>query len=177
MDPKLLAAAQRLMKVLQTENKCVVFAESCTAGRIAATLGVLPGISKFLCGGWVVYRNESKAQWLGIDRSMLDDPTMGPVSPQVSQRLAESCLEHAQEADVACAITGDIGPNAAAQTDGQIFCHFLDRSSGRSVSVPLRLSHPAPRDVDDFAGRNTRLDEATLLAIEGLTEFLTKPKT
>ena len=77
---QLLTRAADVQRELQVRDLKLVLAESCTCGRIAATLGALPGISSYLCGSQVVYRNLSKQQWLGVDAQILDDPEHGPVS-------------------------------------------------------------------------------------------------
>ena len=86
----LMAAAQRLAAALRETNCRVVFAESCTAGLIPATLAAFPGISEYLCGSKVVYRNLSKQDWLGVSEQDLLDP--GPVSETVAQQMAQGAL-------------------------------------------------------------------------------------
>jgi nicotinamide mononucleotide (NMN) deamidase PncC len=75
----------------------------------------------------VVYRNDSKTQWLGLDPAILADPEKGPVSPQTSQLLARQVLEHTPEADFALAITGHFGPNAPAHLNRRIFIAVVRR--------------------------------------------------
>ncbi len=159
---------------LERRNARIVLAESCTAGRIAATLGEIPGISQWLCGCFVIYRNASKAAWLGISRSVLDDPRIGPVSAQVTEQLAQSALAHTPEAQFGFAITGDIGPGAPALTDGTAFCCLASRAQIQFAlaSTTLQLKSPAPRDTMDFAARRTRLTEASQLALAFLAEQL-----
>ena len=96
----------------------VVFAESCTAGLVSAALGSIAGVSKHLCGSAVTYRNRTKRDWLGVPEEFLDDP--GPVSAEVVQCMAQGALGSTQEANVALAVTGHLGPAAPAQLDGLI---------------------------------------------------------
>ena len=58
------AAAGRLASLLKVLDVRVAFAESCTAGLVAASLARTPGISQWLCGSAVVYRDATKAAWL-----------------------------------------------------------------------------------------------------------------
>ena len=97
----------------------VVFAESCTAGLVSASLARVPGISNFHCGSAVVYRLDTKTQWLGIPQSMLIDP--GAVSEPVARAMAERVLAMTPEADFSVSITGHLGPNAPNEQDGLIF--------------------------------------------------------
>ncbi len=48
------AVVAELHTELQRTGHVIVFAESCTAGMIAATLGRIPGISEWLAGSAVV---------------------------------------------------------------------------------------------------------------------------
>lgn len=171
----MLELATSLRDALATEQCRLVLVESCTAGRVAATLGELPGISQWLCGSLVVYRNASKSAWLGVPDSLLDDPQQGPVSASASRWLARAALERTPEANLAVAVTGDIGPHAPPATDGCIFLAAATRvaPTGKSGSTSptadsiqiseqqLRLVAPAPRDNLDIAARQARLEEAT----------------
>lgn len=163
----------------------IVLAESATAGRIAATLSVLPGISEFLCGSFVVYRNDSKQRWLGVPESLLESSDSGPVSADCSERLAYGAMERTPEAEIALAITGDVGPGASATTDGKIFLHWLERDleqheSCHSANTPVRrsiamehtLQSPPPVDALDCFGRLARLTEATEAALRLTVQFL-----
>jgi nicotinamide-nucleotide amidase len=167
-DREAIEAAGRLRVVLQERDLKIVFAESCTAGRIAATLAAFAGISRHLCGSFVVYRNASKADWLGVDTRLLEDPAIGPVSPAVSQQLAQSSLNHTYEADLAFAITGEIGPGAPDHQDGRVHCCMAMRTGQSNRAWSFQLSQPAPSDSADIAGRIRRLDEATAVALSGL---------
>ena len=168
----------------------LVLVESCTAGRVAACLGVLPGISQWLCGSLVVYRSGSKAAWLGVPDSLLDDPRRGPVSAAASHWLARAAIERTPEADLALAITGDVGPGAPAETDGCIFLaaalrHNTTQHASAAVAEEpslstctiiekqQRLSSPAPRDRSDIAARQARLDEATRCALKFACQVIT----
>ena len=75
----------------------------------------------------VVYRNDSKTQWLGLDPAMLADPEIGSVSPQTSQLLARQVLTHTPEADFALAVTGHFGPDAPAHLNRRIFVALVRR--------------------------------------------------
>ncbi|WP_419194393.1 CinA family protein [Novipirellula herctigrandis] len=111
--------AEELASRLADTHTQVVFAESCTSGLVAAALAAVPGISEWMCGSAVVYREETKAVWLGIDREVLKEHSA--VSAQVTQDLAVAVLKKTPEADLAVAITGHLGPNAPADLDGVVY--------------------------------------------------------
>lgn len=160
-----LRQAIMLRDLLASQQARIVLAESCTAGRVAATLGAIPGISQWLCGSFVIYRNDSKTQWLGIEKQLLDDPHIGPVSSEVTRSLAEAILQRTPEAQYGVAVTGDIGPDAPDSTDGVCFCAVTDRQSGKCSATVFQLQSPAPLSSRDVAGRVQRLNEATGLVL------------
>jgi nicotinamide-nucleotide amidase len=171
-----LALAQHVRGLLQQRALRLVLAESCTAGRVAATLALLPGISQWLCGSFVVYRSSSKRDWLQVSEELLADPHIGPVSAQASRALAVAALAHTPEADVAIAITGDVGPGAPLATDGQIFLACATRNPNSSPPCPadvqLQLQGSAPIDAEDLASRYARLEEATQCTLRFAVEQL-----
>lgn len=112
------SAAEHLIALLQQHNLKVVFAESCTAGLVAATLGRTPGISGYLSGSAVVYREATKTAWLDVAAEDLANPEITAVSPQVAEAMALGVLQHTPEADFSASITGYLGPDAAAQMNG-----------------------------------------------------------
>lgn len=172
----------------------LVLVESCTAGRVAACLGLLAGISQWLCGSLVVYRSASKSAWLGVPQDLLEDPLQGPVSAAASSWLATAALDQTPEADLCIAITGDVGPGAPPATDGWIFLAAARRPARQqevltpqqqmlaaALEQPLapvclvkewqqRLANPAPRDSSDIAGRQARLEEAAKWTLKFATE-------
>jgi PncC family amidohydrolase len=118
---KIYTKVLEVIRLLRESRKRIVLAESCTGGALAANFTVVPGVSEVFCGSMVVYRNDSKTQWLGLDPAMLADPEIGPVSPQTSELLARRVLAHTPEADFALAITGHFGPDAPANLNRRIF--------------------------------------------------------
>ena len=93
MHDSLPSAACDVAEQLKAQNIRVVFAESCTAGLIAATLARVPGISNHLCGSAVVYRNETKTAWLSVSADDLADETIGPVSEPVAESMGSGSSE------------------------------------------------------------------------------------
>ena len=152
----------RLRDRLQDRGDRLVLAESCTAGLVAAELGKIPGISDILCGSMVVYRTATKAAWLGIPSLILQDPTLGPVSAEVTVALAQAVLEKTPEATIAGAITGHLGPESPPMLDGQLFLAFARRGvHGDSCEVEsYKLSSRSPANLEDLMLRAERQKEA-----------------
>ncbi len=124
---KIYTKVLEVIRLLRESRKRIVFAESCTGGAVAANFTVVPGVSEVFCGSMVVYRNDSKTQWLGLDPVMLADPEIGSVSPQTSQLLAQQVLAHTPEADFALAVTGHFGPDAPDHLNRRIFVALVRR--------------------------------------------------
>lgn len=164
-----------LRNQLALKRHRLVLAESCTAGMAASTLGKIPGISNHLCGSMVVYRTQTKTDWLGISPTILQDPQIGPVSDQTTDALVHALLEKTPEASIAAAITGHLGPGAPAELDGTIFCAIAERDPDGSPMVfssQHRLQSPAPTDNEDLAGRELRQWEATQVLLNAILEFI-----
>ena len=111
-DRKLTALAKQVAERLKAGNCRIVLAESCTGGLVSALLTRIPGISQYHCGSAVVYQVATKTSWLGVPRSLLKN--RGPVSPEVASEMAIGALQKTPQADVAAAVTGHLGPGAAA---------------------------------------------------------------
>jgi PncC family amidohydrolase len=151
----------------------LVLAESCTAGLVAAELGGIPGVSNCLCGSLVVYRNDSKIRWAGIEPAVLEDPNVGPVSDVVTAALAQSALQRTPEATLSGAITGHLGPGSPEHLDGIVYCAVAVRNKTlAAICKEYRLSSPSPKSSQDIAARCARQTQAAKLMIMTLIEFL-----
>ncbi len=120
-DDDLDMLLRSIRDTLGASHQRLVTAESCTAGLVAAQLGRIPGISETWCGSLVAYRPDSKFQWLGIDKQILEDPSRGPVSEDATRELAISALARTPEATIAAAVTGHLGPNSPPGLDGHVY--------------------------------------------------------
>ncbi len=129
-EQELQSRARQLAELLAGRGRRIVFAESCTAGLVAATLATQPGISQWLCGSAVTYRNDSKARWLSVSPSDLE--RYSAVSPQVASQMAAGVLRMTPEADLAFSVTGHLGPDAPPSLDGLIYIGCSLRDPERS---------------------------------------------
>ena len=122
-------AAERLSDVLLARKRRLILAESCTAGQVAASLGLRPGVSGALCGSFVTYRNSLKRDVLGIAADVLEHP--GAVSREVAEAMAVGALARSTEADLAGSVTGHLGPNDPPELDGTVFFGIATRTVDR----------------------------------------------
>ena len=160
---QLIAAATEIQKLAGQTTQRFVFAESCTSGLAAASVGSQPGISRFFCGSHVTYRDDSKFQWLDVKQHDLN--TVGPVSSAVSKQMAEGALLRTPEAQLAVSITGHLGPDAPEGLDGVIFLGVAVRLADRTAVVSHRKVLPT-------ASRGDRQQLATLELLATLRRVL-----
>lgn len=137
------SSARQVARLLKQTNQKIVFAESCTGGLLSGSLTKIAGISEHHCGGVVTYRNETKAEYLGIPRKPLIDP--GPVSRVVAEQMARRVLAMTPEATIAASVTGHLGPNAPPDLDGLVFVGIAHKV-GKRIDVAVTELHCRPRD-------------------------------
>jgi PncC family amidohydrolase len=127
--------AARLIKL----NHRVVFAESCTGGCVSAAMARVPGISEFLCGSAVTYRNRTKSDWLGVDENLLSE--FGAVSEPVTRQMAVKVLAMTPEAHWGASVTGHLGPGSPDGLDGVVFTSVARRFDGGNIVVVQSRTH------------------------------------
>lgn len=149
----------------------VVVAESCTAGLVGSMLGRVPGASEWFCGSAVVYRNQTKSDWLGISPPLLNDPAIGPVSTQVAAAMCEELVRSTSEANFAISVTGHLGPQAPEGLDGVIFVGTCWRESRANVHRH-QLQQPEPVGDAAAARRHARQQEATSIVLQTILKSL-----
>jgi len=104
-----LAVIDQLVVRLTELGQTMATAESLTGGLVAATVVDVPGSSKVLRGGLVVYATELKHTLAGVDAGLLASD--GPVSAAVAASLARGARSRCQ-ADWGVATTGVAGPDS-----------------------------------------------------------------
>ena len=111
-----LAAA--LSGLLKERGFLIGTAESCTGGRVAATLTGIPDAAEFFAGGVVAYSAEAKVRLLGLHPSLIKDE--GTVSPRVAQAMAAAVCRELR-ADVGVAVTGVVGDETEGKPAGLVY--------------------------------------------------------
>ena len=163
------STAEKLARRLAEHEQRVVFAESCTGGLVSATLAEIPGISQWLCGSSVVYREATKRDWLAIAER--DIARFTAVSEPVARAMATSVLERTPEADLSASVTGHLGPQAPEGFDGLVFVAVASRIDLR-VDVLAVRSHRLRAST-----RRQRQTEAAELVLTHVIDLLPKSGT
>jgi nicotinamide-nucleotide amidase len=114
-------------RILSGQRRQLALAESCTGGLIASTITGFAGSSRYLYGGWVVYSNHAKFDWLEV--SPYDLESVGAVSEPVVKALLQGIFGHSP-AHLAMAVSGIAGPDggSAAKPVGTVWCGVALRS-------------------------------------------------
>ena len=163
----LQAAASRLAQALGKHNTRIVLAESCTGGLATAALAEVAGISNYLCGAAVVYREVTKQQWLEVSADDIAQYTAE--SDPVARQMAIGVLQRTSEADVAVSITGHLGPAAPRDVDGIVYIGLARRNLGNVECCSVSRHTLTQTD------RGARQREAAILLLESAMNFVNAP--
>jgi nicotinamide-nucleotide amidase len=132
-------AVERLLEAACERELSLVTAESCTGGLFASILTDVSGKAHAFERGFVTYTNDAKAEMLGVDPALLEDP--GPVSEPVARAMAEGALKNSH-GDLALSVTGFAGPAGPDDEPGLV--HFgLARRNGTTTH---RVEHFGSED-------------------------------
>lgn len=156
-------AARQLAEQLKATDRRIVFAESCTAGLVSAALAEVPGVSNWLCGSTVTYREQTKVQWLGVPAESIERYTA--VSEDVTEAMARGVLGKTAEATIAVAVTGHLGPGAPPELDGVVFISVATPHE-KSVRISTKRVQLQQRD------RRPRQIEAATAVLASATNAL-----
>lgn len=98
---------EKIVQLLKMHQLTIATAESVTAGMISNFIANIPGASKVLKGGVVVYTNEAKIKLAKVKKDTISH--YGAVSKQTAMELAYN-IAHILKTDIGLSITGNAGP-------------------------------------------------------------------
>jgi nicotinamide-nucleotide amidase len=136
-DLALLRQARRVGRALAKRGWRVATAESCTAGWVAKVLTDVPGSSRWVEGGYVVYSNAAKMRDLNVPLATLR--RHGAVSEPTVRAMARGAVL-ATGAEIAVAITGIAGPDGgtADKPVGTVWFAIAERRGRVRATATLR---------------------------------------
>jgi len=120
-------------KILKEKGLTIAFAESVTAGRLAAEFSLTQDSGSVLKGGIVCYDAEVKEEVLGITSEYIKEFT--PESAEVTRELAIQ-LKEIIRSDIQVAVTGlttSGGSETSQKPVGTIFLHLVIRDNSIAV--------------------------------------------
>ena len=162
--------AHQLAEVLKSRNEKIVFAESCTGGKVSAMMAEIPGISEYLCGSFVTYRASQKIVALKVTQYAIDKFTTE--STEIAQAMAVGALGNAPEAEWTAAIVGHLGPNAPAKKDGKIYICIGGREWMRALPIAKLDSFKCYEYTLESKTRQERMIEAAEYLIAKTTKLI-----
>ena len=131
---------------LLTEKKLTIStAESCTGGKIAATLSAVPGASNYFRGSVVSYATQAKIDVLEIDENLI--AKHGVVSAEVASEMVKS-VQKLMNSDYAIATTGNAGPTKG-DDDAELGTVFIGIATPNDVFVEeFNFGQPREKVID-----------------------------
>ncbi len=139
---------------LQSRGETLAVAESMPGGLLSAKLTAVPGASKALKGGAVVYTAEAKVALAGLDPALA--AAHGTVSEPVTQALAEG-IRQKLGATWGLAVTGNAGPDLDPQGATSVGDCIIALSGPRTTEL-RRFSIPGERPDIQLRGAAWALD-------------------
>ena len=136
--------SKEILFILYESGKTLSTAESCTSGKVAESITLMPGASAYFTGGIVAYSEEVKKSLLNVPEELIEEKTV--VSEEVAIRMAEGACE-VLNTDYAIATTGVAGPGGgtiknpvgtiwiAAGKKGEMRTVKLTENDGRDINV------------------------------------------
>lgn len=144
----------QIQSILLSQSKTLSTAESCTSGRIAATLTTVSGASGYFQGGLVAYQDHIKVQQLGVDPLAIEQYDV--VSQQVVEQMVVGACRMFHT-DYALASTG-----------------YADKGNDRVPGGTIWIGFGTPEDVHSICLHlSGSREENTQTAVDAvLEEFL-----
>jgi nicotinamide-nucleotide amidase len=137
-DLALLRQARRVGRALVARDWRVATAESCTAGWVAKVLTDVPGSSRWVEGGYIVYSNAAKMRDLNVSMTTLR--RHGAVSEATVLAMARGAVR-ATGAELTIAISGIAGPDGgtAQKPVGTVWFAVATRQRSVRANATLRV--------------------------------------
>jgi len=134
-----------LGKLLAQKGFTIATAESCTGGRIAATLTSVAGASRYFKGSLVTYATQAKVSVLRLPQLLID--TQSVVSAPVAEAMALQAKE-IYGTDYAISTTGNAGPDKG-EADAEVGTVYIGVATPTGIySEKLELGQPREKVID-----------------------------
>lgn len=117
-------------ELLIKKKLTIAFAESATAGRIAAEFSLVPDAGKFLKGGLICYDAALKTSLLEVPEQLITDLT--PESPEVTHAITLG-LQRLIAADIHVGCTGLTCPGGSETPEKPVGTMFIYGLSGKEL--------------------------------------------
>lgn len=143
-----------LGKILTEKKLTLATAESCTGGKIAATLSAVSGASNYFKGSVVSYASQTKIDVLGVSKETIDKYSV--VSAEVAKEMVLG-IQKLTQADYAIATTGNAGP-VKGDSDAELGTVFIAIASPNDVFIEeFNFGQPREKVIDRAVGKALEL--------------------
>lgn len=143
-----------LGRLLAKKKLTISTAESCTGGKIAATLSAVPGASNYFKGSVVSYATQVKIDVLEIDENLI--AKHGVVSAEVASEMVKS-VQKLMNSDYAIATTGNAGPTKG-DDDAELGTVFIGIATPNEVFVEeFNFGQPREKVIDRAVSKGLEL--------------------
>ena len=143
-----------LGRLLAEKKLTISTAESCTGGKIAATLSAVPGASNYFKGSLVSYATQAKIDVLEIDENLI--AKHGVVSAEVASEMVKS-VQKMMKSDYAIATTGNAGPTKGDE-DAELGTVFIGIATPNDVFVEeFNFGQPREKVIDRAVSKGLEL--------------------
>jgi len=106
-----MSIEKEIQELFISRNWTLALAESCTGGKLSATLVQNPGASNYFLGSIVAYSNAAKETLLSVSHQTLQ--VYGAVSKEAAEQMAKGALSRFQS-DFSLSTTGIAGPDGGS---------------------------------------------------------------
>ena len=143
-----------LGKILTEKKLTLATAESCTGGKIAATLSSVSGASNYFKGSVVSYASQTKIDLLGVSKETIDKYSV--VSAEVAKEMVLG-IQKLTQSDYAIATTGNAGP-VKGDSDAELGTVFIAIASPNDVFIEeFNFGQPREKVIDRAVGKALEL--------------------
>lgn len=155
---------QSVHDLMIAKGKTLSLAESCTGGRMASRLTLLPGSSKYFLGSLVVYSNDLKQKLLKVKGESLQN--QGAVSREVVEDMVGGLLG-VTGSDYGIAVTGIAGPDGGSleKPVGTVWC-----------AIQARGEKPVVWKIQIKGSRESIIDQSVDEVLKKFLEVLSEKK-
>ena len=153
--------SREISQFIWEKGKTLGTAESCTGGRIAEAIVLMPGASNYFKGGIVSYTNEIKERLLEVSHDVLEEKTA--VCEEVAIDMVKGAIK-ALGVDYAISATGIAGPSGGTEST-PVGTIWLACGSSDDI-VTLKLT--------EDKGRDMNLSNATSRALSLFLDYLSE---
>ena len=143
-----------LGKILTEKKLTLATAESCTGGKIAATLSSVSGASNYFKGSVVSYASQTKIDLLSVSKETIGKYSV--VSAEVAKEMVLG-IQKLTQADYAIATTGNAGP-VKGDSDAELGTVFIAIASPNDVFIEeFNFGQPREKVIDRAVGKALEL--------------------